>query len=128
MKKRFGLILLLCITMLGLGCLGTLKQLKQKTTTVELTGNPTTGYTWVYSMSPEGVVREVSNEYIADKTDKAVVGSSGKFIFTFEALTAGETELIFSYLRVWEEDTPASETIIYRATVDHKNSIMLTRE
>ena len=125
MKKRLGLFFLLCITVLGLGCSGTQKQ---KTATIELTGNPTTGYTWVYTMSPEGVVHEVSNEYIADKTDKAVAGSGGKFIFTFEALTAGEAQLIFSYLRVWEKDTPSMETVIYRATVDDKNSLTLTRE
>ena len=119
------LLLLICIAALGLGCSATQKQ---KTATVELTGNPTTGYTWVYTMSPEGVVAEVSNEYIADKTNGAVVGSGGKFIFTFEALTAGEAELVFSYLRVWEKNIPAVETTVYRVIVDDKNGLTLTKE
>ena len=124
MKNRFWLVSLLGLAVLGLLGSGTQKQ---KTAAVELIGNPTTGYTWVYTMSPEGVVREVSKEYIASKTDERVSGSGGKFIFTFEALITGEAELIFSYLRVWEEDTPAMETVVYTATVDDKNSLTLTQ-
>jgi inhibitor of cysteine peptidase len=123
MKKRFGLVVLLCLAALGSGCSGSLKQ---KTATVELQGNPTTGYTWIYAMSSEGVVREIASEYIADRT--GVVGSGGKFIFTFEALTTGEAELVFSYLRVWESDTPAAETVAYRATVDDTNNLSLTQK
>jgi predicted secreted protein len=121
MKKRFWLAPLLGLAVLGLGGSGAQQQ---NTATVELTGNPTTGYTWVYTMSPEGVVREASQEYIADKT--GVVGSGGKFIFTFEALAAGEAEIIFSHLRTWEKE--ALETVVYTATVDDKNSLTLTQK
>jgi predicted secreted protein len=125
MKNFFWLISSFCIAVLILGCSGTQKR---KTATVELQGNPTTGYTWIYTMSPKGFLREISNEYIADKTGEAVVGSGGKFIFTFEALAEGEAELIFSYLRVWETDTPATETAVYRATVDDNVSLTLRQQ
>ena len=124
MKKRFCMVSVLCIAALGLGCSGTQKQ---NTATVELMGNPTTGYTWVYTMLPEGVVREVSKEYIADKTYEGIAGLGGKYIFTFEALITGEAKLIFSYLREWEKDTPATETVVYIVTVDDKNSLTLTQ-
>ena len=112
-----------CIVLLVLGCSETQKR---KTATVELQGNPTTGYAWVYIMSPEGILREISNEYSADKSGEAVVGSDGKFIFTFEALSEGEVEINFSYLRAWEVDTPAAKTVVYRATVDDKTGLTLT--
>jgi len=116
---------LFCIVLLVLGCSETQKR---KTATVELQGNPTTGYAWVYIMSPEGILREISNEYSADKSGEAVVGSGGKFIFTFEALTKGEAELIFSYLRAWEVDTPAAKTAVYRATMSDKTGLTLTQQ
>ena len=100
----------------------------QNTAAIELEGNPTTGYTWVYTMSPEGIAREVSNKYIPNKTNKARAGSGGKFVFIFEAITAGEAELAFSYLRVWEEDTPPLRTVIYKVIVDDKNNLTLTEE
>ena len=122
MKKNLGL---LCFTMILFGCAG---MQENKTATVELAGNPTTGFTWVYTISPEGVVGEVSNEYIPDKTHTNVVGSGGKFIFVFEALAEGEAEVSFSYLRVWEEGIPPSQTVIYRAVVDNKINLTLTKK
>ena len=113
---------LLCIASFLPGCLGL-----QKKAVIELAGNPTTGYSWEYTMSPENIIREVSNEYIADKTETNVVGSGGKFVFTFEAVTQGETTLVFSYRRPWEDDPPA-QTITYKALVDGKNNITLIQE
>ena len=112
------------ITIISLGCVGLQGQ---KTTTIELDGNPTTGYTWVYTVSPEGIVREVSNQYIANRTNNNVAGSGGRFVFTFEAITAGEAELVFSYLRLWEEGIPPVNTVKYKAVVDDNNNLTLTK-
>ena len=101
---------------------------EQKTAVIELEGNPTTGYTWVCSISPEGIVREVSNKYIPNNTNEKIVGSGGKFVFTFEAMSEGEAELVFSYLRIWEEAIPPIDTVIYRAIVDNKNNLILTKK
>ena len=100
----------------------------QKTAAIELEGNPTTGFGWVYTMSQQGVIREVSQVYTADKASKGMTGSGGKFVFTFEAIAPGETELFFSYLRPWEKDTPAQKTVIYKAKVDSSNVLKLTLE
>ena len=125
MKNYPGLFLLLFIAMLSLGCLGIQDQ---NTVSIELEGNPTTGYTWVYTMSPEGIVREISNKYVPDKNDGNLVGSGGKFIFTFEAVREGEAELVFSYLRTWEEGIPALKTVTYRAIADAKNNLVMTQK
>ena len=118
MRKKLYFIALLCLSFFYLGCSS---MPEQNTATIELAGNPTTGYTWVYTMSPEGIVREVSNDYIVDRAD--LIGSGGKFIYVFESITEGVTELIFSYLRVWEVDIPAVETLIYNAIVDGNNNL-----
>jgi len=134
MKKNLGLFLAICIAMLSFGCSETQEQdiasvkLEGNMATVELVGNPTTGYNWDYTMSPAGVVREVSSDYIPDKTDENVAGSGGKFVFTFEAVSAGEAELVFSYFRPWETDIPALEIVTYRAVVDDKENLTLTKK
>ena len=94
----------------------------------ELTGNPTTGYSWVCSITPEGIVRELSNEYIPDPVEPGVVGSGGKFVFTFEAIKEGEAELVFSYLRPWELNVPALRTETYYAKVDGKGNLTIARK
>jgi len=101
----------------------------KNTATITLEGNPTTGYSWtytLYTLSPSAVMREVSNEYIANTSDKKTVGSGGKFVFTFEAIAAGEADIIFSYRRTWEENTAPEKTITYHAIVDTKNTLTLT--
>jgi predicted secreted protein len=118
MGKYPPLFLLLCIAILSSGCSG-------MQSTINLDGNPTTGYSWVCAISPEGVVREVSNEYIPNQNAQKLVGAGGKFVFTFEAIAEGEAELVFSYLRVWEKDIPPLETVIYKAIVDEKKNLTL---
>jgi len=115
----------LCVAVLLCGCAG---MQKQKTATVELEGNPTTGFSWVYTISPEGVLREVTNKYMAHKADKGMAGSGGKFIFVFKAAAAGEAELVFSYRRVWEEGIPALKTVNYRVNVDGRKNLKLLPE
>ena len=129
MKKYQRFIILLCMAMVSFGCAGMQEQKQdKKIATITLEGNRTTGFSWVYTLSPDGIVREVSNEYIADTTDKKVVGSGGNFVFSFEAIAAGEAELVFSYLRTWEQNTPPAQIVIYKATVDDKNNLTLTQQ
>ena len=125
MKKNYWWIMLLCGGIVLFGCSSV--QGGQKTGTIELEGNPTTGFTWVYTMSPEGVVREVSNEYIQNKNDQNLVGGGGKFVFVFEAVATGEADLVFSYLRVWEEGIPPVQTVSYKAIVDDEINLTLTK-
>ena len=128
MINRPVFIILLSIAMVLPGCAGMQEQKQKKTVTVMLEGNATTGYSWGYTLSPEGIVREVSNEYIADAAREKLAGSGGKFIFSFEAVTAGDAELVFSYLRIWEKEIPPVKVIIYKAIVDEKNNLTLTQQ
>jgi len=145
MKNCLFLILLLCAALVLLGCLGSPRKRIAK---IELEGNPTTGYTWVYNMPreipqeedeaidtfeirgfpPEDIVRKISSDFVPHKSGGKIVGSGGKFVFTFEGITPGETELVFSYLRAWEMGIPPVETVTYRATVNEKKYLTITRK
>jgi len=125
MKKNLYLFVFLYITVLSFLSLGCSMMQEQKTATIELEANATTGYIWVYTISPESVIREVSSEYIPDKNKEGIAGAGGKQIFTFEAIAEGEAELVFSYLRKWETGVPPLKTVIYKAIVDSKNNLTL---
>ena len=124
--KKLLIVLALGVCFLGLaaGCTQGGQTPAQNTATVELAGNPTTGYTWVSEIVPDGVVREVSCEFLQDSAPQGTTGVGGTFVFTFEAVAAGEAEITFSYLREWE-DVPAVNTAIYKATVDAGGNLKL---
>jgi flavodoxin len=88
---------------------------------VSLDGNPTTGYSWEYRQSKDGVVREVSKKYEPQKTSLA--GSGGVFTFVFEGISQGETELTFEYLRPWEKNVKPAQTKKYIFKVSPNKSV-----
>ena len=116
--KSRVVVLVLCLAVLvtASGCFFTGQSSDPTRATVELEGNPTTGYNWTCAIADDGVVSELSNEYVQDSNPQGASGVGGTFVFTFESVSEGETEIIFSYAREWE-DTPI-DTIIYQATVD----------
>ena len=128
MKKSLCLFVFLCVTALSLLSLGCSMAQEQKTAKVELDANATTGYTWVCTITPDGVIHEVSSEYIPDKNNEGITGAGGKQIFTFEAIAEGEAELVFSYLREWETGIPPLKTVTYKAIVDNKNNLTLMKK
>ena len=123
MKKRlFVAVLLGCFATFSLSLI--LAGCDRTSATVKLKGNPTTGYTWICEISPEGVVAERSNEYVSNLNLFGASGVGGTFVFTFEAVAAGEADITFSYLRVWE-DNPPIDVVVYRATVDARGNLTL---
>jgi inhibitor of cysteine peptidase len=93
---------------------------------IELEGNPTTGYSWTYTAGTEGIVKEISADYIKKETAPGVIGSGGVFVFVFEGLAPGETELRFVYSRPWDSVEPAREAI-YLVRVGVNGSIRAER-
>jgi len=72
--------------------------------TIELASNITTGYSWEVTTLATNVVKLVSSEYLDPK--QGVPGAGGKQRLTFQALTAGTTDLLLSYIRPWEKNKP----------------------
>jgi len=72
--------------------------------TIALNSNPTTGYSWQESYD-ESVLELVEKSYRPGaKAEPEVVGAGGTEYFQFKALQPGETELVMTYKRSWEEE------------------------
>jgi inhibitor of cysteine peptidase len=74
-----------------------------ETISIILDSNPTTGYKWQLAKpADEKVLQLVSSEYRMPETQ--MVGAGGKEVWTFKALSTGQTNIVFEYLRPWEKD------------------------
>lgn len=82
------------------------------TLTVELAGNPTTGYQWTVARIDADFLRDLGSTYEADSS---AIGSGGTYAFRFEARKAGTTDLALVYRRAW--GTSADDET-YSLTVD----------
>ncbi len=71
--------------------------------TIELDENPTTGYSWSYTIEQPDMVKELENSYHEPQSsDPTVLGAGGKRIYKFETINDGIVTFTFSYARPWE--------------------------
>jgi inhibitor of cysteine peptidase len=82
---------------------------------VTLTSNPTTGYSWSFQLTREGIIAAKGSEY--EPTEPQLPGSGGRERFRFIAVQSGQTALEFEYRRSWETETPPAETVAYDVVV-----------
>lgn len=73
-----------------------------------LPGNPTTGYTWLLTVTP-GIVVE-NDSYIPDDLSGAKVGSGGTFVWMMKAVQPGNQVISAVYARPWESNLTGAET------------------
>jgi len=115
MKKWMSLLLALLMMLPGFAVMeGT----ENKTVTVSLTENPTTGFLWSYSFNKDGVLREVANEYKADASAENMEGAGGTHVWTFEGVTEGEVTVNFVYSQPWDMETAPAQVICNTYRVD----------
>jgi inhibitor of cysteine peptidase len=72
---------------------------------VNLGGNPTTGYSWELSAVNQRVLAPLGEP--GYRASSPAVGAGGVFAFEFEAIAAGRTALRLVYRRPWEKRRPA---------------------
>jgi inhibitor of cysteine peptidase len=83
---------------------------------ITLASNATTGYHWELAEPPNNaVVRLVTSEYRPPKTN--LVGAGGHEIWTFRAVSPGQTVIRLKYVRPWEKDVPPVKTVSYIISV-----------
>ena len=128
MAYSFAVVFLLAAFLLFAGCTGTCTQMlydddngktvdvsKGCEIRVELSENPTTGYTW--ELTAPGLTY-VSDEYVADANTEGLVGAGGVHIFTYTADNTGTHTIDGIYKRSWEEtstdDTTWSATVVVK--------------
>ena len=98
------------------------KSFKSDSVTIELKGNPSTGYTWEAVLASENIV-EISKD-VKYLGGEGMVGAPSMFYFTVSSLSSGNTVLTLEYKRPWEEKEPL-EKKAYNITVDKKGKITM---
>jgi inhibitor of cysteine peptidase len=83
---------------------------------ITLASNATTGYHWeLAARLDEAVVKLVTSEYKAPET--RMLGAGGQEIWTFKAVSRGQTVVSLKYVRPWEKDVAPEKTASYTVTV-----------
>lgn len=85
---------------------------------IVLKENLTEGYLWNYMIETDGVIKELSSDYLPTFSDSETGESYGEHKWTFAPVSAGETLVKFSYVRPWESEEEPRATATYRFTVD----------
>jgi predicted secreted protein len=82
-----------------------------ETFSIELSGNPSTGYLWEADVDARYL--ELTEQGF--ELEGAAIGAGGREVFHFRAREVGKTEIVFAYRRAWEEsvrDTRRFEVVI----------------
>ena len=96
---------------------------KAEKKTIELKGNPTTGYSWFYEIEDDSVISiEEDVKYLGAN---GMVGAPSLFTYTVTARKAGNTKITFEYKRPWETQ-PALETKVYEVSVDDQGRLVIS--
>ncbi len=119
-KKFMKPVWLLGLAILLLSC--TPNSFKSQKTRIQMEGNPTTGYTWIYQIEDEGIIS--ISEKIEAIGKKGLMGVPSLFTYTIQSLKEGSTKVHFEYKRSWEDLAPIEEKD-YEVEVDSKGKIMI---
>jgi len=84
--------------------------------TVELEGNPSTGYSWEVMPADNPVLEQVGEAAYASSSD--LLGAPEKVTLHFRARTTGEQMLQLIYDRSWEENVPPEKTFEIAVVVE----------
>jgi len=86
---------------------------------IKLQSNPTTGYSWNLSGETDAsIISLTSSDYKTSSSDKEVVGAGGYDTITFKAVAKGNTTIILTYNKSWEENIEPEDTFKLNITVD----------
>ncbi len=82
---------------------------------VRLEGNATTGYAWQVTAVDSAVLSLTGDPDYESSSDAA--GAGGTYTFHFDALAAGETEVVLQYFPTWEEPSATAGSFTFTAVV-----------
>ena len=85
---------------------------------VTLSSNPTTGYSWSVVGRSQGLLKQVGDTRFEQSRHRpGMVGVGGRQVWTFLAVAAGKTTLVFSYERPWEHGAAPVRMIEWPVTI-----------
>jgi len=89
---------------------------QDKTYSIGLEGNPTTGYSWTLENAKDlKGVELVNEEYIQDEAEDGMVGVGGTYVFTFHVVDDNDlSNLKFAYQRSWETEAVSTAEVVLK--------------
>jgi inhibitor of cysteine peptidase len=83
---------------------------------IVLDSNPSTGYQWQLTQSPNReFLKLINSTYRAPITELA--GAGGKEIWSFKALSVGQRTIVFEYVRPWEKNKEPLKSVIFTVNI-----------
>lgn len=120
--KLKKVLVLAFLSMLVVSC-STVK-FESNTKVIELEGNPTTGYLWVYSIEDDSIIKvEEESQYLGND---GVVGAPSLFKYIIKSVKAGSTSITFEYKRPWEDSM--LKKVHYEVKVKTNGEIVVTEK
>ena len=92
-----------------------------KSVVVKLTGNPSTGYTWLVAKVEGTALQQVGGVQYEAGGGPGVVGAGGTFQATFNVTASGEAKIALEYRRSWEKDKAPAKTFSVTLKVKTKD-------
>jgi inhibitor of cysteine peptidase len=86
--------------------------------TLNLDGNPTTGFMWKIDSVDRDCLQIVEQSY---QPSSNLVGSGGVFSFSFHAGKAGSSPLSVVYTRPWERNIPPAKSFQITVLIEDQN-------
>lgn len=87
---------------------------KSDSTTIELIGNISTGYSWSFTTTDESIVNV--SKAAKPVGDRLMIGGSSRYIYTLNSVNPGSSVMTFKYCRPWKPDNP-QKIISYKIDV-----------
>lgn len=125
MKNKFKIIFILFMCIMMIGCNNKKNnKISEFDYVLELDSNPSTGYTWNYTIADDSIVSIEEGEYKSSSDDKNIVGAPGTQQYIVHGLKEGNTVVVFEYSQSWEPDSAMNKTT-YSFSVDNEHKVTL---
>jgi inhibitor of cysteine peptidase len=79
--------------------------------TISLESNPSTGFEWWTKFDPN-YLSLINLTFVGANEISGIIGVAGKDVFTFNAMSAGNTEVIMLLIQPWENGTITERKIL----------------
>lgn len=91
---------------------------------IVLRENPSTGYSWNYTISNKDVIQLIEDEFIQGAANGETVGAGGTHKWLFRGVLEGEARLEFRYYRSWEGEGSSIDEREYLIKVGQNRDII----
>lgn len=95
---------------------------------IRLEENPTTGYSWQYTVADDNIAVVEDDEYVENQTPEGWTGAGGEHTYRVSGISAGETTITFKYARPWEIDKAPEKEITFNLKVNENNEVLVVGE